>query len=87
MTARKKQITDKITRQLNNVIERNIRTIIQLRVKAARERACNPVLPTRSPLFRAHGLRLCALVWFGAWILLNDGRSGVRPFDHFPTDS
>jgi uncharacterized membrane protein len=24
------------------------------------------------------------IVWFGAWILLNDGRVGVPPFDAFP---
>ena len=24
------------------------------------------------------------IVWFGAWILLNAGRFGVRPFDPFP---
>jgi uncharacterized membrane protein len=24
------------------------------------------------------------IVWFGAWILLNTGRVGVRPFDPFP---
>jgi uncharacterized membrane protein len=24
------------------------------------------------------------VVWFGAWILLNTGRLGVRPFDPFP---
>jgi uncharacterized membrane protein len=70
---------------LNKVIERNIRTIIRLRQKAARERSGHDRLADtitsssgRMAFVYAH------VVWFGLWILLNAGLVGVRAFDPFP---
>jgi uncharacterized membrane protein len=70
---------------LSDVIERNIRTMIQLRLKAARERNWQDRIA--DAITSASGRMVFVyvhLVWFGAWILLNDGPFGVRPFDPFP---
>ncbi|MGE5893319.1 MAG: DUF1003 domain-containing protein [bacterium] len=70
---------------LSKVIERNIRTIIHLRTKAARERSLQGRIADAITSFS--GRMLFAYVhvaWFGVWILLNTGRFGVRPFDPFP---
>jgi uncharacterized membrane protein len=70
---------------LSNVIERNIRTIIHLRLKAARERSLQD--RTADSITSLSGRMVFAyahIVWFGAWILLNTGRVGVHPFDPFP---
>jgi uncharacterized membrane protein len=70
---------------LSNVIERNIRTIIQLRLKAARERSSQDRIADAITSFSGRMVFVYVhLVWFGAWILLNTGRLGVRPFDPFP---
>jgi uncharacterized membrane protein len=70
---------------LNKVIERNIRTIIRLRQKAARERSGHDRLADtitsssgRMAFVYAH------VVWFGLWILMNAGLAGVQAFDPFP---
>lgn len=70
---------------LSNVIERNIRDIINSRSKAACKRSIQDriadVLTSysgRMPFVYLH------VVWFGLWIPLNTGRLGVRPFDPFP---
>ena len=70
---------------LSNVIERNIRTIIRLRGKAASERSLQDRIA--DAITSASGRMVFAyvhIVWFGAWILLNTGRAGVRAFDPFP---
>ena len=70
---------------LSNVLERNIRTIMRLRVEAAHERGLHDRIADaitsvagRMTFVYAH------IVWFGTWIALNTGRFGVRPFDPFP---
>jgi uncharacterized membrane protein len=70
---------------LSKVIERNIRTIIHLRTKAAQERGLQGRLADAITSFS--GRMVFAYVhvaWFAAWILLNTGRFGVRAFDPFP---
>jgi uncharacterized membrane protein len=70
---------------LSTVVERNIRTIIQLRVKAAARRGLQDRIA--DAITSASGRMAFAyvhLLWFGVWILLNSGRFGVRPFDPFP---
>jgi uncharacterized membrane protein len=70
---------------LSNVIERNIRTIIHLRSKAARARGLEGRLA--DAITTASGRMVFAYVhilWFAVWILLNTGRFGVRAFDPFP---
>jgi uncharacterized membrane protein len=70
---------------LNAVIEQNIRTIIQLRLEAARRRNAQDRLADvitsvsgRMVFVYVH------IVWFVVWVLLNTGRVGLPPFDPFP---
>lgn len=70
---------------LSQVIERNIRTIIHLRTKAAKERSLQD--RTADAITSFSGRMIFAyvhIVWFGIWILLNTGWLGVRVFDPFP---
>jgi uncharacterized membrane protein len=70
---------------LSKVIERNIRTIIHLRTKAARDRS--PQARIADAITSFSGRMMFAyvhIVWFTLWILLNTGRFGVRVFDPFP---
>jgi uncharacterized membrane protein len=70
---------------LNKVIERNIRTIIHLRNKAAHERSLQHRIADAITAFS--GRMIFAYVhigWFGVWILLNTGRFGIPAFDPFP---
>ena len=70
---------------LSKVIERNIRTIIALRLKAASERSVQDRIADAITSFSGHMVfAYVHIVWFGVWILLNTGRVGVRPFDPFP---
>jgi uncharacterized membrane protein len=70
---------------LSNVIERNIRTIIQLREKAACERSVQNRIADAITSFSGRMVfAYIHVIWFGVWILLNDGNFGVRPFDPFP---
>ncbi len=70
---------------LSAVVERNIRTIIRLRAKAARERS--PQDRIADAITATSGRMIFVyvhIVWFGAWIVLNSGQLGLRPFDPFP---
>jgi uncharacterized membrane protein len=70
---------------LSNVLERNIRTITRLRVEAARERGVQDRVADAITSFAGHMAFLYVhVLWFGAWIALNSGRFGIRPFDPFP---
>ena len=70
---------------LSNVIERNIRTIIDLRLQAARARGLQDRLADAITAFSGRMVFVYAhIVWFGLWFVLNTGRFGVPPFDPFP---
>jgi uncharacterized membrane protein len=70
---------------LSHVVERNIRTIIQLRLRAARERSVQNRIADAITAFSGRMVFVYVhIVWFGVWIVLNTGRVGVRPFDPFP---
>lgn len=70
---------------LSNVVERNIRTIIQLRLKTARERSLQDRIADAITAYSGRMLFVYVHIgWFGLWILLNTGRLGVPPFDPFP---
>ncbi|MEH2321922.1 DUF1003 domain-containing protein [Nostoc sp.] len=70
---------------LSQVIERNIRTIIRLRLKAANKRNLQDRIADAVTSFSGHIVFVYVhIVWFGAWIVLNTGRIGVHPFDPFP---
>ena len=70
---------------LSQVIERNIRTIIQLRLRAARARSVQDRLADAITAFSGRMVfAYVHIVWFGVWILLNTGWVGVHAFDPFP---
>ena len=70
---------------LSNVIERNIRTLIRLRLKAARERGVQDRIADVITSFSGRMVFVYLhIAWFSAWILLNTGRLGIAPFDPFP---
>lgn len=70
---------------LPHVVERNIRTIIRLRLQGARIQGVQDRLADVITSFS--GRMVCVyvhIVWFGVWFLLNTGYVGMRPFDPFP---
>jgi uncharacterized membrane protein len=70
---------------LSAVVERNIRTIVRLRLKADRERNLQDRIA--DAITTVSGRMVFAyvhVVWFGLWIVLNTGRLGIRPFDPYP---
>ena len=69
----------------NRAIERYIRTIVHMRLKAARERSPEQRLAdTVTSLSGRMAFVYIHIVWFSAWILLNTGLLGIEPFDPFP---
>jgi len=80
-----KEDREKDNPALSKVIERNIRTIIHLRTKAARERSLQSRIADAITSFSGRMVfAYVHIVWFGLWILLNTGYFGVRSFDPFP---
>lgn len=70
---------------LSKVLERNIRTIVELRVKRAREQGLEDRIADRVTAFAGSmPFVYLHLGWFLAWILLNSGRLGLPAFDPFP---
>ena len=70
---------------LSKIIERNIRTIIQLRLKADRERSLQGRAADAVTAFAGSMVFVYLhIIWFAAWVILNTGRAGVQPFDPFP---
>ena len=70
---------------LSDVIERNIRTLIDLRLKAGRSRSVQDRLADAITTFSGRMVFVYVhIVWFGVWILLNTGWFGMQPFDPFP---
>jgi uncharacterized membrane protein len=70
---------------LSKVIEKNIRTIIHLRTKAAHARSLQDRLADAITTFSGRMIfAYIHIVWFGVWILLNTGWFGLRAFDPFP---
>jgi uncharacterized membrane protein len=70
---------------LSAVVERNIRTIVQLRLKADSERNLQDRIA--DGITTVSGRMVFAyvhVVWFGLWIVLNTGQLGIRPFDPYP---
>lgn len=70
---------------LSKIIERNIRTIIQLRLKASRDRGFEDRAADGIPSFSGSMFFIYLHVaWFSTWVLFNTGRLGVHSFDPFP---
>jgi uncharacterized membrane protein len=73
------------THTLSTVLERNIRTILKLRMKAARGRKIQDRIADLITDFSGHLVFVYIhVVWFGGWVLLNMGAFGMKPFDPFP---
>lgn len=80
-----KEVVEKDNPALSKVIERNIRTIIHLRTKAANERSLQARIADIITAFSGRMIFVYIhILWFGIWILLNTGWFGVRVFDPFP---
>jgi uncharacterized membrane protein len=70
---------------LSTIIERNIRTIIDLRLQAARTRSLQDRMADAVTSLSGRMVFVYVhILWFGVWILLNTGRVGVHSFDPFP---
>ncbi len=70
---------------ISNVIEGNIRTIIQLREKAAKQRHFQDrIADTITSFSGCMFFVYIHIVWFWVWIVLNNGYIGIQPFDPFP---
>jgi uncharacterized membrane protein len=70
---------------LSHIMERNIRTIMRLRLQTARERHLQERLADAITAFSGSmGFVYLHLLWFGAWLLVNTGYLGLPPFDPFP---
>jgi uncharacterized membrane protein len=85
LNRKEKDDQEKDNPALSKVIERNIRTIIHLRTKAARERSLQGRLADAITSFSGRMIfAYVHIIWFGVWILLNTGWFGARAFDPFP---
>jgi uncharacterized membrane protein len=70
---------------LSNVLERNIRTILRLRMQADRDRGIQDRIADLITDFSGQLVFVYVhIIWFGGWILLNTGNFGVKPFDPYP---
>ena len=77
--------TDQANPSLSKVIEHNIETLSELRLKAARERSPQDRIADAITNFSGRlAFVYIHVAWFGAWIALNTGRFGLKPFDPFP---
>ena len=72
-------------KQLANIIEQNIHTIIHTRQTAANQRTTEERLADVITEFSGRMYFVYFhVVWFGIWILLNSGFFGLKPFDPYP---
>jgi uncharacterized membrane protein len=70
---------------LSNVIQRNIRKIIQLRMKSAREQGLQDRVANAMTTFSGSMVFFYVhIAWFSVWFLLNTGHLGIAPFDPYP---
>ena len=85
LNPKEKEVEGKDNPALSKVIERNIRTIIHLRTKAANERNLQARIADVITSFSGRMIFVYIhILWFGIWILLNTGWFGVPVFDPFP---
>ena len=70
---------------LNRAIDRYIRTVIDIRLKAAGQRSPQDKIADGITAFSGHMVFVyVSIVWFAAWILLNSGLLPIHPFDPYP---
>jgi uncharacterized membrane protein len=70
---------------LAGIIEQNIQTILELRIRALEARSAQERISDSITAFcgRISFLYLHA-IWFGVWIIVNLGWTGLKPFDSYP---
>jgi uncharacterized membrane protein len=70
---------------LTNVIQRNIRKIIQFRMKVVQEQGAQDRIAKGMTAFSGSMVFFYIhVVWFSVWFLLNTGHLGITPFDPYP---
>jgi uncharacterized membrane protein len=70
---------------LSNIIQRNIRKIIQVRLKSVSEQNLQDRIANRMTSFSGSmSFFYIHVVWFCLWFLLNTGHLGITPFDPYP---
>ena len=70
---------------LSHVMMRNIGTLVSIRQQTSGRRGLQERIADTVTAFSGRMLFVYAhVIWFSAWILLNTGRFGIRPFDPFP---
>jgi uncharacterized membrane protein len=70
---------------LSTIIQRNIRKIIQVRMKSAREQGLQDRIANSMTSFSGSMLFFYLhIIWFSVWFLLNTGHLGITPFDPYP---
>lgn len=73
------------TPSLNNIIQENIRTIIEHRKQTERRRTMQEIIADKITDFSGSmAFVTLHIIWFVAWFVLNAGWFGLRPFDPFP---
>src|SRR5215211_6550619 len=75
----------RVGKPLNRAIERYIRTIVHMRLKAARARTPSQRMADTITAFSGRMMFVYIhIAWFTIWILWNTGLLGLPPFDPFP---
>ncbi|HJR80553.1 MAG TPA: DUF1003 domain-containing protein [Anaerolineales bacterium] len=70
---------------MNRAIERYIRTIVEMRLKAEGKRTLEERIAAAITSFSGRmAFVYIHVLWFGVWILWNTGVFGLQPFDPFP---
>ena len=70
---------------ISNIIQNNIRKVIQVRLKSARNKSRQDRIATGMTSFSGSMLFFYIhVVWFCIWFLLNTGHLGITPFDPYP---
>lgn len=79
------EVEPKKNQSLNLVIERNLRKMIYLRMKAMRERGIHERIADLITSFSGRMIFVYIhVLWFSAWILFNIGLFDLKPFDPYP---
>jgi uncharacterized membrane protein len=70
---------------LSKIVKRNIRTMMDVRLKAFREQTSqDQVAATITSFSGSMTFVYLHIAWFLIWMLVNTGRFGIPPFDPFP---
>jgi CheY-like chemotaxis protein len=70
---------------LSNIMQRNIRKIIRLRMKTSHSQGLQERLATAMTTFSGSmEFFYLHIAWFVIWFLLNTGHLGINPFDPYP---